>query len=503
MTRPKLNLLANFAGTGWTALMGLAFIPFYVRLMGIEAFGLVGFFATLQAALQILDFGLSPTMNREMARYTAEPDKASEARDFVRTLEVAYWGVGIAIGVVVVTVAPYVARHWIRATVLPVQVVEHAVMAMGLLAALQWPLSFYQGGLLGLQRQVLLNALQIAMSSVANGGAVLILWLVSPTIMAFFAWRIATSFVQVGLTTWFLWRSLPRTHCASRFDPGVVRKVWRFAAGMSGIGISALVLTQLDKVVVSKLLTLESFGYYTLAGVVITAIAMVAGPIFNTVFPLFSSLVAIDSERPLTLAYHRSSQLMAVLVLPIAAVVALFSFDLLRLWTGSAETALNVAPIASVLVIGSAFNALMVVPYALQLAYGWTSIGLRINLSLIVVLIPTLLFLATRYGPVGAAGGWVTSQALYLLIGVPLTHRRLLKGEGLRWFVDDVGRPLTAAVLIAVAGRKLLASSITSPLTAVGGVSSVLLAALAAATLVAPETRDWLLVRFRPKPIHT
>ncbi len=64
ISRLKLNLLANFAGTGWSTLMGLVFIPLYIRFMGIEAYGLIGFYVALQGGLQILDFGLSPTMNR-------------------------------------------------------------------------------------------------------------------------------------------------------------------------------------------------------------------------------------------------------------------------------------------------------------------------------------------------------------------------------------------------------------------------------------------------------
>jgi hypothetical protein len=78
-------------------------------------------------------------------------------------------------------------------------------------------------------------------------------------------------------------------------------------------------------------------------------------------------------------------------VLPIAAVISVFSFDVFRLWTGSAEIAHNAAPIASILVIGSALNGLMVLPYSLQLAHGWTSIGLRINFFLIVLLVPAYL----------------------------------------------------------------------------------------------------------------
>jgi len=79
--------------------MQIVCIPIYIRFLGIEAFGLIGFYLVLQSLLQILDFGLSPTINRETARYSVQPDKAAEARDLVRTLEVVYWMVGIGIGV--------------------------------------------------------------------------------------------------------------------------------------------------------------------------------------------------------------------------------------------------------------------------------------------------------------------------------------------------------------------------------------------------------------------
>ena len=39
------NLVANYLGHGWTALMGIAFIPWYIKLLGIEAYGLIGVFA--------------------------------------------------------------------------------------------------------------------------------------------------------------------------------------------------------------------------------------------------------------------------------------------------------------------------------------------------------------------------------------------------------------------------------------------------------------------------
>jgi O-antigen/teichoic acid export membrane protein len=183
---------------------------------------------------------------------------------------------------------------------------------------------------------------------------------------------------------------------------------------------------------------------------------------------------------------------MAVLILPVASIVMLFSYDILLLWTGNVEAARNAAPIASILVIGTALNGLMNLPYALQLAYGWTTLGLRINAVFIITLVPATIVLATRYGAVGAATVWVALNALYMIIAVPLTHRRLLKGEGQRWFIRDVSLPLVGAVLIVWLGRALVVGPMSRPFAAIS-MSAVLIAALALTALTADHVRLWLL----------
>ena len=494
MSRVKTNFFANLAGSGWTALVGLACTPLYIRFMGMEAYGLIGFYFMLQGVIQILDLGLSPTVNREMARYSVLPDKSGEARDFIRTLEVGYWAIGIFIGCAVWYAAPYIASHWIKAGNISPLEVRRAVTIMGALTALQWPLTFYQGGLLGLQRQVLLNGITIVTSTLSGGGALLVLWLVSPTVSAFFTWQIAVSLLQAGVTTFALWRCLPGSGHIARFHPAITRNIWRFAAGMSGITITALLLTQLDKVILSKMLTLKTFGYYILAGVVGNGLSgVLITPMFNTIFPRFSSLVAAGDEKSLLAMYHGSTQVMAVMILPAAIVIALFSQEIMLLWTGNPEIANNTAPIVSILVAGTALNGLMNLPFALQLSYGWTRIGLAINAFFIVTLVPAIVLMTRHYGAAGAAAVWLGLNSIYMIIGVPLTHRRLLKGETFRWFTKDVGIPLAGSLIIAGIAR-IIFPAFESPSRLVPGSLLLLVFVLtvAGAAMCTPATRDFI-----------
>jgi O-antigen/teichoic acid export membrane protein len=213
------------------------------------------------------------------------------------------------------------------------------------------------------------------------------------------------------------------------------------------------VLLQLDKVVLSKVLTLEQFGYYNIATVIAAGLYSLVVPVFSAVFPRLSQFVAEDRTDRLKQLYHDSSQIMAVVVLPVAAVIAAFAPEVLLIWTGNPEAVRQASVPLSLLVIGTALNGLMNIPYALQLASGWTQMAMYQNLITVLVMVPALLWAAPVYGATGAACIWVAVNAGYVLVGVPLTHRRLLRGEQTHWYTHAVVTPILATLLVVAPAR--------------------------------------------------
>ena len=97
----------------------------------------------------------------------------------------------------------------------------------------------------------------------------------------------------------------------------------------------------------------------------------------------------------------------------------------------------------------TALNGLMNVPFALQLARGWTSLSVKINVFLTLVACPAVILAAQRYGTVGPAMVWPILMALYMAIALPAIHRALLPGLGAQWFLRDVVVPVSIAALAA------------------------------------------------------
>ena len=187
---------------------------------------------------------------------------------------------------------------------------------------------------------------------------------------------------------------------------------------------------------------------------------------------------------------------MSVLILPVAIVVALFSYEILLLWTQNPTMAEKTHLLVSILICGTAINGLMNLPYALQLAFGWTKIGLKIISFLMIIFIPTIIILTKYYGPIGAAIAWFALNIIYMAIGVPLTHRRLLKGEAKNWFYN-IMYPLAGVLATVLTGRYLFKSFI-SPTTVFIPISTIFLCALFSAVILSKHIRgliDFKLLR--------
>jgi len=332
MSLLRKNIVANLVGSVWTAVISIAFIPLYIHFMGVESYGLVGFYLTLQALFALLDMGMTATVSRELARLSAMHGKAQEMCNLVRTLEAIYWVVAILIMAVVALLSPWIATKWLNADVLSEETIQQAVLLMGIVIALRMPYGFYSGGLLGLQRQVLLNWIKVTVETLKSGGVVFILWLVVPSITAFFLWQAVVSALGLCIMAWCLWRCI-KGDSHALFQTAVFRGVWRFAAGMSATAVLSVILVQSDKMVLSKMLPLQEFGYYMLASTVAMGLYVIIGPVFSAVYPRFTQLLSSGEEQNLIHLYHKSSQFMTVLVMPAAITCSLFSGDLLLIWT--------------------------------------------------------------------------------------------------------------------------------------------------------------------------
>lgn len=448
------NLLAGLAGSVSTTLIAFVVVPLYIRYLGVEAYGLIGFFLTTQALLQVLDLGLAPTLNREVARARAEGDTPRVGR-LLHTLGAVYWGTAVVIALALALSAPVIAHRWLHSQQLHADTVESAVFLMGLIIACRWPTGIYLGALIGAERLTIASGLGIANAATANFGAVAVIALVSPTIQAFFLWHAVVGLAYAVAMRSAAWRVIGRQP-GLRLDASELRRVWRFSAGMGGIAVAGLITANVDKVLLSRLLGLEDFGRYMLASTVAGGLYVLTTPVFNGVYPRFSGLVASGDANGLAALYRTATRLMGAGLFPLTMLLVVSGEDLVRIWTGDPALATVVAPILALLAAGTALHGVMYIPYALQLAYGKTRLALSLAVFVTALTVPGVFALAVWYGAIGGAMAWLVVHVAYMALGTWLTHRQLLPGVGIPWLLREVGIPLVISASVGLVGHHLL-----------------------------------------------
>jgi len=411
----KRNIIANYLGQGWTALIGLAFVPLYIKYLGIEAYGLIGIFVLLQTWLVLLDMGMSPTLNREMARHTSGAHSADSIRDLVHTFEVICAGIALLITLALVGVSEWVAHDWLNTKDLSEVVVSQALSIMGLVAAMHFVEGLYRGAILGLQMHVWLNVVTSILATIRAIGAVFVLVWVEPSIQAFFWWQALISGITLMVFYLGAHRHLPGASRPAVFSPRAFSNAWKFAGGVFATTFLTLMLTQVDKILLSRLLSLEAFGTYTFSAAVAGVLFYLIGPVAQSYYPKLTELVAARNDSALSASYHQGAQLMTVMLVPAGLIMIAFGEPLIYAWTGNAQLAKNASVIVAILSIGNILNGWMHIPYMLQLASGWSTFAVWMNLVAAIILVPTIFWVAPRYGPVGAAWVWVAVNAGYVV----------------------------------------------------------------------------------------
>ncbi len=119
------NTALSYAGQAYTLLVGILIMPFYLGHMGAEAYGLIGFFSVLQAWLQLLDAGLSPSLVRAVAHQQAAETQEYLSGRLLRSFEIIFLPLASLCCVAMYAGSEWIAVHWLNAKELSTETLVH------------------------------------------------------------------------------------------------------------------------------------------------------------------------------------------------------------------------------------------------------------------------------------------------------------------------------------------------------------------------------------------
>jgi len=396
------NTLLNIIGQAVTLLLGVISIPFIVRGLGTERFGLLSMALVVLGYFTIFDIGLGRATTKFVSGALGS-GKEKEVSHIVWTAVTAQAILGIVGGLVFRGITPFLVEHILN---IPLGLIQEAKTTFYLLA-FSVPIllisSSFRGVLEAFQRFDLINAVKIPANSLTYL-LILIGLLLGFNLPGIVALVILT---RLGTLTVFVvlnFRQIPKMKSYSG-SIALFQRLFSFGGWIMVSNIVNPILVYFDRFLISSLLSMAALAYYSAPYEAVTRLWIFSASLIMTLFPAFSALEATKDKERISILLARSIKYVLVALAPLVILIGVFAREILQIWLGSDFAAKSTAAL-QILAIGVLINSLSHTPFALLQGVGRPDLPAKFHLLELLVYISIAWFLISRLGITGGAIAW-------------------------------------------------------------------------------------------------
>ncbi len=425
------NIIANIIGRFWSILSNFLFIPLYIKYLGFDSYSVISFTLMIAGVMAILDGGLTATLSREFAR--KDTNEMQKQRVF-KNIETLYFLItGFCIGIVFLF-SGFLAEKWIVIDKFSSAQISFFLKIISFEIGFQLLFRFYIGGLLGLEKQVEANLFQVLWGVFRNGLVVIAIILI-PDLKLFFIWQAVSTLLFTLLIKIYLDKVILgklTLNINLKLEKRILSTIWKFAAGMLLIALVSALNTQLDKLIISKLLSLDNLGYYTLAVSLSQGLIVMVNPVAAALLPRFTSHFSANKLGEARDLFMKSSMLVSTLVFSILMVFSFFAKDIIWVWTGDLGLSEKTFRLIPVVALAYSMFALQILPYNVAIANGFTKFNNILGIISLLITMPGYYIATKKYGAMGAATVFCSVQVITTFIYIFFINKKFIKSEILK-----------------------------------------------------------------------
>lgn len=402
------NTLLNFIGQGGPMLVGLITIPFIIRGLGLDRFGLLSLAWVILGYFTIFDLGLG----RATTKYVAEAlgkGEEDQVPHLVWTTVTIQLILGLLGALILIIITPLLVERVLN---IPQGLMREANITFYLLA-LSIPIilvsSSFSGVLEAKQRFDLLNLIRIP----SNASTFLlpliglVLGLKLPGIVVLILSSRLISLFFLMMLDFRVFPKLKRLSASFVLIPHLIK----YGGWITVSSIVGPILAYFDRFLIASLLSTAAIAYYTAPYEAVTRLWIIPCSLTLTLFPAFSSLEGIKDQERIGLYFARSIKYALLALGPIVLILFLFAREVLQIWLGE-DFAIQSMIVLQILTIGVLINSLAQVPYVLLQGVGRPDIPTKFHLIELPIHVVVAWALISRWGIMGGAAAWTLRVGL-------------------------------------------------------------------------------------------
>ncbi len=421
------NISFNVIGKIIPLIIALFSIPFIVRSLGVEQFGILSLiWVSLSNYFGFFDFGLGQSTIKFIAEALGKKKK-NNLPELVWTLLTFSILLGVVGTIVIIFINPFLVNNVFKIST----GLRGTALKSFSIAALAVPIvttiSVSRGILEGMQRYDFLNFVKTPLSS---------LFFLIPVISIFFDFKLPEIILFLVVLQllgaiaylFFCFKTFPfiKKHFLVR-----IKRFWQLFNFGKWIFLSKLTftfLTHVDRFLIGAIISVAAVGFYT-APLDPIARILILSESFIVLFPFFSYLGTSRKEE-VSFYYTRAIKHLLVIMGVVAITIILFSGDILLFWLGE-EFKEKSTTVLQFLVFGIFAISLTLVGENLIKGYGRPDIIAKLRLAEVPFYLLFLWFFINRFGIVGAAAVWMIratiDAVLIILVSFKLSSINISK----------------------------------------------------------------------------
>lgn len=371
------NTLLNFLAQAGPLLVAIAAIPFIIRGLGVERFGLLSIAWLAPESLIFLDLGLGRATTKYVAEALGKGDKDQISR-VAWTAMIVQIGLGLLGTIALISIASFLTGNILN---IPPELATEGKEIFQLLA-LSIPLVLVSGSVTGIlaaaQRFDLIGAVS-AVFNTANPLLTLIgvLWF-DWDLREIVAMLVASRFLALITSCWICIRIFPSLK-TPRFHPDELRTLLTFGGWVTVSSIAVPILLYLDRFIIGASLTMAAVAYYSVPYEIVTRLWIIPASLGTTLFAAFSMLTGQKQPERLAFLLARSMKWMLLTLGPAVVVITAFAGDILQIWLGP-DFARESSLALQILAVGIFINCMVHVQYATVQALGRPDLTAKFHL---------------------------------------------------------------------------------------------------------------------------
>jgi O-antigen/teichoic acid export membrane protein len=406
------NTILNLIGQAVPLFVAVVTIPFIIRGLGTERFGLLSLAWVVLGYFTIFDLGLG----RATTKYVAEALGKGEEEQIphlVWTAVTIQATLGVLGTLILLGITPLLVDRILN---IPSELVAEAKTTFYLLA-LSIPVVLVSGSFSGVleakQRFDLVNAVRVP-SSISTYLLTLVGLILGFKLPGIVALIIVARFAALSALVVLALRILPK---ARQFlaSFALFPRLFAFGSWITVTSIVSPVLVYLDRFLIGSLLSMAAVAYYTAPYEAITRLWIIPASLVMALFPAFSALEGTKDREKISMLFARSIKYILLALGPIVLGIMLFAKEALQIWLGP-DFAINSTTAFQILSIGMLINSLANTPFALLQGIGRPDLPAKFHLLELPLYVATAWLLVSRWGITGAATAWTLRVILDALL---------------------------------------------------------------------------------------